>query len=87
LEKDLVLEVVGKIFELANKPFPWMWVIILWCEVAENLIQTLDEKKMLMLGLLGIGGTRKSTLVRELYNQLERRFDVRYYMWKMWWGR
>jgi len=53
LEKDLVLEVVGKIFKLANKSLP-MDVgdhIVGVKQIAENLIQTLVEKKVLILGL------------------------------------
>jgi len=53
LEKDLVLDVVGKVFELANKFLPLdvddhdVGVT----QVAKTLIQMLDEKKVLMLGL------------------------------------
>jgi len=82
LEKDLVQEVVGEIFELANKPLPLDVGdhIIGVKQVAKNLIQTIDEKKVLMLGLWGMGGIGKSTLAWELYNQLRGRFDARCYV-------
>lgn len=43
-------------------------------KVVEEIIQTLNKKKILMLGLWGMGGIGKSTLARELFNQLGKRF-------------
>ena len=49
--------------------------------VAEQIIQKLDkEKEILLLGLWGMGGIGKSTLARELYNQLRKRFDSACYI-------
>ncbi|KAG0619290.1 hypothetical protein M758_4G129200 [Ceratodon purpureus] len=83
LEGDLVKEIVEKILHLANKPVP-LFVgdyVVGTKEVAEDIIQTIDTKKtILMLGLWGMGGIGKSTLARELYNRLRGRFDASCYI-------
>jgi replication-associated recombination protein RarA len=82
-EGELVTKVVGKVLELANKPLPLALgdYVVGVNEVAERVIQTLDEKKtVLMLGLWGTGGIGKSTLARELYNRMSRRFDAACYV-------
>ena len=79
LETELVKEIVGKVFELANKPLPLDVGdhVIGVMQVAEDIIGKLDEKKkVLMLGLWGMGGIGKSTLARELYNQMRKRFTA-----------
>ncbi|KAG0619275.1 hypothetical protein M758_4G128200 [Ceratodon purpureus] len=83
LEGDLVKEIVEKILDLANKPLP-LFVgdcVVGIKEVVEDIIQTIDTKKtILMLGLWGMGGIGKSTLARELYNRLRGRFDASCYI-------
>ncbi|KAG0628652.1 hypothetical protein M758_1G043000 [Ceratodon purpureus] len=77
LEGDLVKEIVGKIFELANKALPLSIGdhVIGVDRVAQEIIQKLDDNKsIVMLGLWGMGGIGKSTLARELYNRLSKRF-------------
>ncbi|KAG0588041.1 hypothetical protein KC19_2G211000 [Ceratodon purpureus] len=83
LEGDLVKEIVEKILNLANKPLPLFVGDYVFGikEVVEDIIQTIDTKKtMLMLGLWGMGGIGKSTLARELYNRLRGRFDASCYI-------
>ena len=80
---DLVKEVVGIIVKLANKPLPLDVGehVVGVNRVAEEIIQKLDkEKEILLLGLWGMGGIGKSTLARELYNQLRKRFDSACYI-------
>ncbi|KAG0626986.1 hypothetical protein M758_2G165800 [Ceratodon purpureus] len=83
LEGDLVKEIVEKILNLANEPLPLFVGDYVFGikEVVEDIIQTIDTKKtMLMLGLWGMGGIGKSTLARELYNRLRGRFDASCYI-------
>ncbi|KAG0588049.1 hypothetical protein KC19_2G211700 [Ceratodon purpureus] len=83
LEGDLVKEIVEKVLNLANKPLP-LFVgdyVVGIKEVVEDIIQTIETKKtILMLGLWGMGGIGKSTLARELYNRLRGRFDASCYI-------
>ena len=73
---------VGKILALANKPLPLAVddYVVGVKQVAEEIIETLEKKEVLMLGLWGMGGIGKSTLARELYNQLSKRFDSACYI-------
>ena len=71
LEADLVKAIVSKALELANKPLPLDVgeYLVGVGEVATRILQVLeDEKRVLALGLWGVGGIGKSTLARELYN-------------------
>ncbi|KAG0586335.1 hypothetical protein KC19_2G083500 [Ceratodon purpureus] len=83
LEGDLVKQIVEKILDLANKPLP-LFVgdyVVGTKEVVDDMIQIIDIKKtLLMLGLWGMGGIGKSTLARELYNRLRRRFAASCYI-------
>ncbi|KAG0626910.1 hypothetical protein M758_2G161000, partial [Ceratodon purpureus] len=83
LEIDLVKEVVEKIFEYANKALPLDVGehVIGVDQVACKIIQELDQnKRVLLLGLWGMGGIGKSTLARELYNSLRTRFPSSCYI-------
>ena len=83
LEADLVTEVVGTIVKLASKSLPLAIGehVVGVNRVADEIIQKLDNKKeVLLLGLWGIGGIGKSTLAKELYNRLSKRFDPACYV-------
>ncbi|KAG0619371.1 hypothetical protein M758_4G134900 [Ceratodon purpureus] len=83
MEGNLVKEIVEKILDLANKPLP-LFVgdyVVGIKKVVEDIIRIIDTKKtILMLGLWGMGGIGKSTLARELYNQLRGRFAASCYI-------
>ncbi|KAG0612323.1 hypothetical protein M758_6G018800 [Ceratodon purpureus] len=79
LEVDLVKVIVGKVCELAKKPLPLdVGEYVVGVEqVAVEIMEKLDKKKhVLMLGLWGMGGIGKSTLAKELYNQMRKMFVV-----------
>ena len=79
----MVSDVVGKILALANKPLLLAVgeYVVGVKQVAEEIMETLEKKKeVLMLGFWGMGGIGKSTLARELYNQLSKRFDSACYI-------
>ena len=83
LEADLVTEVVELIVKLINDALPLAVGehVVGVNQVAQEIIQKLDNKKeVLLLGLWGMGGIGKSTLARELYNQLSKQFDSACYI-------
>jgi hypothetical protein len=83
LEGDLVKKVVAKISELMNKRLPLDVGehVIGVKQVAKEIIQKLEDKKTVsMLGLWGMGGIGKSTLARELFNQLSKGFAASCYV-------
>lgn len=81
-EADVVKEVVQWILELANKPLlldASRYAIGLK-QVVDGIIGIVEQKKVLILGLLEMGGIGKLTLALELYNQLMIRFTSSCYI-------
>ena len=72
-------EIVGRVFEWANKTLPLdVGEHVIGVDmVAQEIIQKLDQMRSIsMLGLWGFGGIGKSTSARELYNRLRTRFEA-----------